>query len=234
MLIGHFLELSIPTERPLDSLEFYRQLGFTIATDTGADVSAQAVVSDGRLSIALCDRRTAQPTLVFACPGFSTRIDELERAGLIVDDVAIGEHTFNRLDGHIQNGPCLRLVEARTHSPVGQRPSLLGWFDEISLAAQRANVSALEALGFVALASDGVFGGGFTLTSDTITVSLYGRGESSSACVHFECNDVTSLRTALRSRGVDEDLALASHLDADGYCIFRAPEGTVLVVRQSD
>jgi catechol 2,3-dioxygenase-like lactoylglutathione lyase family enzyme len=147
MLIGRFLELSIPTERPLDSLEFYRQLGFTVATDTGADVSAQVVVSDGRLAIALCDQRTAQPTLVFACPGFSTRIDELERVGLIVDDVAIGEHTFNRLDGHIQNGPYLRLVEARHIRQLGI--SLRCWVgsEEISLAAYRANVSALEVVG---------------------------------------------------------------------------------------
>jgi hypothetical protein len=46
--------------------------------------------------------------------------------------------------------------------------------------------------------------------------------------------DVSGLRAALRSRGIDEDRALASHLDRDSHCIVRAPEGTALVVRKSD
>jgi hypothetical protein len=234
VLIGRFLEFAIPTERPLESLEFYRQLGFKVATDTGADVSSQVVVSDGRLSIALCDRRTNQPTLVFVCPGFSSRIDQLERAGLIVDAAVIGEHTFNRLDGHIHNGPHLRLLEARTHSPVRQQPSLLGWFEDISLVTHRRDMSVLEALGFVALPSQGVFGDGLTFTSDAITLSVYNAIDSSSIWLNFECDDLAGLRDALARLGVDEDVDLAGDLDRRHHLIVKAPEGTFLLAKKAD
>jgi hypothetical protein len=234
VLLGRFLELAIPTARPLDSLEFYRQLGLSVASDTGADESTHVVVSDGRLSIALCDHRLRQPTLVFVCRGFAARIEPLEQAGLVVDEVAIGEHRFNRLDAHLRHGPHLRLVEARTHSPVAEQPSALGWFNEITVPASRMDVRSMESLGFVALECEGLFGRGMALTSDSISLGLNAPGGLSSVWLHFECADLDGLRRALHGRGIEEDHSAAPELDRHTHIVVQAPEGTMLVARRGD
>ncbi len=63
--LGRFLEFSVRTADILDSLAYYKTLGFTELEVGEVWPHKYAVVSDGLLSIGLHDREFASPALTF-------------------------------------------------------------------------------------------------------------------------------------------------------------------------
>jgi len=232
-MLGRFLEYAVPTSRLLESLDFYSQLGFATAADTGAAAERYVALGDGRLTVALHGSALEEPTLVFVCPGFIDEVERLEVAGLSIDWVSGGDHTFNRLEGRLPNGTPISLVDARTHSPLPNYNSQLGWFEEIWLPIMPAEHKAdcWEGLGFVAFeANDGV-GPRITLTSDTLSIGLHETLSPARPWLTFYCDDVSALRETLSRLGIQEDRRLAPTLDRATHVVLVAPEGTLIVAR---
>ena len=63
--IGRFLELGVAAPDILESLHFYKTLGFTELETADVFPHKYAVVSDGELSIGLHDREFDAPAVTF-------------------------------------------------------------------------------------------------------------------------------------------------------------------------
>ena len=63
---GHFLETSVRTPNILESLQFYRTLGFVELEINDVWSHKYAVVRDGVLNIGLHDREFESPAVTFA------------------------------------------------------------------------------------------------------------------------------------------------------------------------
>lgn len=138
-----FLEISVAAPDLLESLHFYRTLGFTELLTTDAWRHGYAVVTDGSISIGLHAREFAREyaTLV---------LNDLARTALqlgdrvLVDEMHIDQDTFNAIRLVDNDGYGLMLVEARTFSPhSGATPAaLIGQLIEYTLPVRDALKSA--------------------------------------------------------------------------------------------
>ena len=233
-MLGRFIELAVPSREPLASAEFYGKLGFSIAPETGSVSSATATFSDGRISLGLYESSVQEPTLVFVRPDLARALEQFEDAGLIVDTAAIGDHAFNQIDGRIRGGLRVRIIEARTSSPVPQKPSLLGWFEEISFPMVQPDTDGLESFGFVLFDTSSAVGRRVTLTNDAVTIGLHGAHLHPHAWLTFENDDINQLRHSLASRGILEDRSMMPGFDRSHGLILMSPESLPIFVKASD
>ena len=116
-MLGRFLEFSVRSEDILESLAFYKALGFTELAIGDVWKHKYAVVSDGDICIGLHDRDFASPSLTFVHPDIAkhsrTMVDHsFEFSVLRIDEDVFNELAFKDRDGHV-----VSLLEARTFSP---------------------------------------------------------------------------------------------------------------------
>lgn len=138
-----FLEISVAAPDLLESLHFYRTLGFTELLTTDAWQHGYAVVSDGTVAIGLHDKAFSREyaTLV---------LSDLQRTALQLGDsphleeMRVDQDTFNALRLSDDDTHGLMLVEARTFSPHSDVTpgSLFGQLIEYTLPVRDALRSA--------------------------------------------------------------------------------------------
>jgi len=154
-MLGEFLELSLPTRDPLESLAFWQRAGFVSAPVGGARAHPYAVLSDGRFHVGLHQSDLAAPTLTFVHHGLREHAPKLEALGIVLDHFRFGTDCFNELSFLDPDGQRLCLVEARTFSAAAEPPdgSRFGWCGEYRMPTRstRDAVRYWEALGFLAV-----------------------------------------------------------------------------------
>jgi len=131
-VLGRFLEFTVATPDILESLNFYRQLGFHELESGDVWPHRFAVVSDGELCIGLHDRELQSPALTFVHQEVAKEARSMTDLGydftyLHIDDESFNELGFLDTDGHL-----IALIEARTFSKPDEnsRNSLCGrWFE---------------------------------------------------------------------------------------------------------
>ncbi|MDA0680030.1 MAG: hypothetical protein O3A13_01175 [Proteobacteria bacterium] len=131
-MLGRYLEFSVPAPDILESLGFYKSLGFHELNSRDVWPYRYAVVSDGELCIGLHDREFAGPALTFvhhevAKEARSMTDHRFEFEYLKIDDESFNELGFVDHDGHL-----VTMIEARTFSKPhdDMRNSLCGhWFE---------------------------------------------------------------------------------------------------------
>ena len=137
-MLGKFLELSIATPNVRASLDFYRQLGFSEAGVGEAWEHPYAVVTDGRLCLGLHQNPEFEPSVTFVKPDLLKHLEALELMGIEPGFRRLAGDVFNQIGWSDPSGHLIRLVEARTFSPVKRRvteESLCGYFLEIAVPA---------------------------------------------------------------------------------------------------
>lgn len=130
--IGQFLEFSVRCTDVLESLHFYKTLGF-VELDIG-DVwpHKYAVVSDGELNIGLHDREFDAPALTFVQHDLARRARSMTDHGFDFSFMQLGEDSFNELRFADRDGHTIIMLEARTFhaSAELEKDSLCGsWFE---------------------------------------------------------------------------------------------------------
>src|SRR5438046_9640757 len=81
-LLGTFHEVSFAVPDVPAAVEFYERLGFPQATTTDTLGHPYGVLSDGRLSVGLHQRRGRSPVLTFVRPSIAAWVPQLTDAGL--------------------------------------------------------------------------------------------------------------------------------------------------------
>ena len=131
-MLGKFLEFSVHTPDVLESLGFYKSLGFTELETGDVWPTGYAVVSDGDICIGLHSRVFSSPAVTFVQPDLARHARSMTDHGFDFSFLQLDEDVFNELGFTDRDGHMITLVEARTFSPPSDDlgDSLCGsWFE---------------------------------------------------------------------------------------------------------
>jgi catechol 2,3-dioxygenase-like lactoylglutathione lyase family enzyme len=234
-VLGKFLELSIATPDVRASLDFYRRLGFSEAGVGEAWEHPYAVVTDGRLCLGLHQNPGFEPSLTFVKPELLKHVEALEIMGVEPGFRRLAGDVFNQIGWSDPSGHVIRLVEARTFSPVKRRPteeSLCGYFLEIGLPAPSRESAKIhwEQFGFVGMDEPDAALPHVTCTSDTIDVGFYDPIHLREPTLVFEVDDFDAAMGRLAAAGVTPAGRVPSPLKHARAAMLVAPEGTSLLL----
>jgi catechol 2,3-dioxygenase-like lactoylglutathione lyase family enzyme len=230
-----FLEFSIATEDIRESLNFYAKLGFSEARVGEAWSHPYAVVSDGRIVLGLHQHPDFVPSLTFVKPDLLKHLKALEHIGLAFEFRRLGNDVFNEVGWRDPSGRLVRLVEARTFSPVERplhRRPACGYFTEIALPATARDVEKdhWEDLGFVAMDDDAAGLPHAACTSDTLDIGLYDPAHVREPTLMFEVDDLAGTLAALAALGIIAGGRLPAVVKNLPAAMITAPEGTPLLM----
>lgn len=236
-MLGRFLELSLATPDVRASLDFYRKLGFSEARVGEAWEHPYAVVTDGRLSLGLHQNPSFERSITFVKPGLLKLVDALEDMGLTFEFRRLTGDVFNQVGWFDPSGHFVRLVEARTFSPVERKvpdESLCGYFLEIALPApdREAAKQHWEQVGFVGMDEPDAPLPHLTCTSDTIDVGFYDPLHLSGPTLMFEADDLDAALSRLVAAGMTPAGRVPAPLSSSRAAMLTAPEGTFLLVTE--
>ena len=232
-MLGRFLEYSIPTPDIRASLDFYVKLGFSQAEVGETWAHPYAVVTDGRLHLGLHELATAVAALTFVKPDVLGQVDALESRGLVFEYRKLGNDVFNEVGWLEPSGHLVRLIEARTFSPVKQpRGSLCGYFAEIALPVPDRELAKQywERLGFVGLDEPDAVLPHVSCTSDSIDIGLYDPAQLRLPTLVFETDQVKESLARLAGAGVTPSGPVPASLRHQSAAMLVAPEGTPILL----
>lgn len=238
-MIGKFLEISLYTPEIRESLAFYEALGFLQAPVGEVFKHPYAVVTDGRLFLGLHGEPVPSPALTFVMPRLMHGIDQLEQLGIEFEDLKLGNEVFNRARFRDPSGQAVNVVEARTFSPPQldtQPATTCGYFTEYGLPSRESGPMKIfwEALGFVAWEEESEPFARTAITSDHLNLSLYRSRAFRQPLLTFEDRDMRERLARLKERGLQLSDEMPDSLDETCNAILVAPEGTRLLLLQSE
>jgi catechol 2,3-dioxygenase-like lactoylglutathione lyase family enzyme len=233
-LLGRFLEFSLPTPDIQASFNFYRKLGFSDLSTGEAWRHPYAAVTDGRLCLGLHQAADLPPTLTFVKPQLLKALEPLETLGLQFDYRHLADDVFNEVGFKDPSGQPVRLVEARTFSPVkraGGEYSSLGYFAEIALpAADFDGVKTFwEHLGFVGMEEFDDPLPHISCTSDSVDLGLYEPGHLRVPTLKFEVDDLKATLSRLGALDIEVRGQVPGGLRGRA-ALLHAPEGTPILI----
>jgi hypothetical protein len=238
-MFGRFLEISLYAPEIRESLAFYESLGFVQAPVGEAFAHPYAVVTDGRLFLGLHGQPGPSPALTFVMPRLMHGIDQLEQLGVEFEDLKLGNEVFNRVSFRDPSGQCVNVVEARTFSPPqfeAQPATTCGYFSEFGLPAREQGPMRVfwEALGFVAWDEQSEPFPRTAITSDHLNLALYRSRAFRQPLLTFEDRGMRERLTRLKERGFQLGDEMPDSLDDSCNAVLIAPEGTRLLLLQSE
>lgn len=138
--IGRFLEFSVHAPDIIDSLHFYKLLGFQEITSGDIWPHKYAVVSDGLLSIGLHDREFDSPGIAFVQPELARHARSMSDHGFEFTRMQLGDEVFNELHLNDPDGNSIIMLEARTHNGADESSdnSVCGNWFELTLPVKDA------------------------------------------------------------------------------------------------
>lgn len=238
-MLGRFHEIALATSDIRSSVEFYEGLGFSQATTTDTWTHPYGVLTDGRLFLGLHQRRIQSPTLTYVLPGVAGAANRFQEAGIELLVSNTGDEVFNEIGFRDPFGQSVSVIEARTYSPVTRSPDALsacGYFDSLSLpvtdfeGAQRF----WEPLGFVATGLEETPYVHLPLTSDHLDIAFHRPRTFDVPLLVFTGADMRERVARLREVGVQMSDELPRGLDTNRNALLEAPEGTRLLLLQTD
>lgn len=233
--IGRFLEFSIRTPDILESLHFYRTLGF-VELEIGEMWSHKyAVISDGELNIGLHDREFDAPAITFVQPDIAKHARSMSDHGFNFSFMQLDEDAFNELRFCDHDGHMVTMLEARTFnlSEAAEVDSKCGRWFELTLPVKDALKAARfwapiapallevreEPTTHMRFEADGVPLG----LSESIAVT------GPSLC--FKCSDRQELMELVEQQG----MTFEKFPGYEGaFVAIQAPEGTTLFAFEED
>ncbi len=233
--IGHFLEISVRTTDILESLHFYKTLGFAELEIGDVWSHKYAVVSDGELNIGLHDREFDAPAITFVQPDLAKRARSMTDHGFKFSFMKLDEDVFNEIGFADRDGHMVTMLEARTFhvSKDVDRDSLCGSWIELTLPVR----DALRAAQFWAPIAPTMLdmreeptthmrfdaGGAPLGLSESIAVKA--------PSLSFKCPDRHGLMGLLEQNGMDFEKFPGFE---GAFVAINAPEGTVLYAFEED
>jgi hypothetical protein len=142
--LGRYLEFSLRTPNILDSLSFYKILGFKEVEIGDVWPHKYAVVTDGVLCIGLHDQHFEGPSLTFVQQDLARKVRSMTDHGFEFRVVQLDEDAFNQLGLDDRDGHRVTMLEARTFSGGDEfdNDSACGTWFELSLPCRNAVQSA--------------------------------------------------------------------------------------------
>ena len=233
--IGTFLEFGVRTGDILQSLSFYKSLGFTELESSDVFAHKYAVVSDGELHIGLHDTEFDSPAVTFVQPDLATHARSMTDHGFEFTHMRLDEDVFNELAFKDRDGHTITMVEARTFnmSEEAEQDSLCGSWFELTLpvrdTVRAAAFWAPIAPAMLDMREEPTMHMRFDATGVALGLSESIALEAPSLC--FRCPDREALMTLLEQHGFDYEKFPGFE---GAFVAIRAPEGTMLYAFDED
>ena len=233
--IGHFLEVSVRSQHVVESLLWYKTLGFSELETEDIYPHKYAVVSDGVLCIGIHDRDFDSPAITFVQPDLARHARSMADHGFEFSFMHLDEERFNEIGINDRDRHLITIVEARTFhgNDEDDNDSACGTWFELTLPVRDAMRSArfwgpvagsilnMREEPTVHMRFDA---GGIALgLSESIAL------QSPSLC--FKCHDKDSLRQLVDARGLE---AKEFPGFEGAFMVLTAPEGTQLFLFDED
>ncbi len=234
-MLGQFSELSVHAPDILDSLAFYRALGFSELESGDVWPHKYTVVSDGELCIGLHDRAIDGPTLTFVHRDLARHARAMSDHGFDFKLLKIDNDVFNELGFYDRDGHTISMIEARTFSPPAEdvEKSICGNWFELSLPAR----DAMRAGRFWAplapvmreLREEPTPHLRFDAAGMSLGLSEHKALKKPSPC--FICDDLTSVLAEVERHGLNIE---TNPEYESAFLSLEAPEGTTLYLFEAD
>jgi hypothetical protein len=233
--IGRFLEFSVETPDILESLHFYKTLGFTELESSDVLTHKYAVVSDGELTIGLHDKAFASPATTFVQQDLAKHARSMADHGFDFDFLHLDEDVFNELGFKDRDGHAVSMVEARTFNMTedAENDSACGSWFELSLpvkdTVRAAQFWAPIAPTLLHVREEPTMHMRFDATGVPLGLSESIALKSPSLC--FRNSDRKGFMALVEQRGFD----IEKYPGYEGaFVAIKAPEGTTLFVFEED
>ncbi len=233
--IGRFLEFSVHAPDILESLSFYKSLGFIELDINDVWKHKYAVVSDGEINIGLHSREFDSPAISFVQPDLAKHAISMADHGFEFTVMRLSEEVFNELGFADRDGNMITMLEARTFqaSEDVDRDSLCGSFFELTLpvrdALRAARFWAPIAPALLEMREEPTLHLRFDATSLPLGLSESIALNAPSLC--FKCPSRKGLQAQLDQLGVKYQKFPGFE---GAFVAIQAPEGTTLFVFDQD
>ena len=233
--IGRFLEISVCSQDVVESLLWYKTLGFAELETADGYPHKYAVVSDGVLCIGIHDREFDSPATTFVQPDLARHARSMADHGFEFSFMHLGEERFNEIGVTDRDGHLITIVEARTFhgNDEDDNDSACGTWFELTLPVRDAmngaqfwgpvagSILKMREEPTVHMRFDA---GGIALgLSESIAL------ESPSLC--FKCQDKEALKHLIEARGLEAKKFPGFE---GAFMVLTAPEGTQLFLFDED
>lgn len=233
--IGRFLEFGVQAPNILESLLFYKSLGFTELDCADVYSHKYAVVSDGELCIGLHDSEFDSPAITYVQADLAKHARSMTNHGFDFTFLHLDEDVFNTLGFKDRDGHSITMVEARTFhmSEEAENDSACGSWFELTLpvrdTVRAAQFWAPIAPALLEMREEPTVHMRFDATGAPLGLSESIALEAPSLC--FRCQDREALMALLEQRGFDYEKFPGFE---GAFVAIRAPEGTTLFVFEED
>jgi len=234
-MLGRFLEFSVPTHDIVDSLSFYKLLGFHELESGDVWSHKYAVITDGEICIGLHDDKFDEPALTFVLQELAKKARSMSDHGFDFQYLQLDEDAFNELAFVDRDNHTVKMIEARTFSPSGDvlNNSICGAWFEIVLPVKdtlrAARFWAPLAPELLRMREEPTTHMRFNAAGIPLGLSESIALNSPSLC--FRCDDKEAVWIALAKHGF-------SHQEFPGFegafMSIEAPEGTTLYLFDED
>jgi hypothetical protein len=233
--IGRFLEVSVRSQDVVESLLWYKTLGFSELETADIYQHKYAVVSDGILCIGIHDRELESPAITFVQPDLARHARSMADHGFEFSFMHLDEERFNEIGVNDREKHLITIVETRTFhgNDEDDNDSACGTWFELTLPVKDAMRSArfwgpvagsilkMREAPTVHMRFDA---GGMALgLSESIAL------ENPSLC--FKCRDKPAIMQLLHQRGLE---AKEFPGFEGAFMVLTAPEGTELYLFDED
>jgi hypothetical protein len=233
--LGRFLEFSIRTPDIIESLSFYKLLGFTDREIGDVWSHKYAVIGDGVLNIGLHDRVFDAPSITFVQQDLAKRARSMTDHGFDFSFMRLDEDVFNEIGLADRDGHMVTMLEARTYtgSDEFEDDSILGTWFEMTLpvrdAVHSARFWAAVAPNLLRMREEPTVHMRFDAGGAALGLSESIALKAPSLC--FRCHDKEALFAAIERHS----LAHEKFPGFEGaFVVLRAPEGTRLYAFDED
>lgn len=228
-MIGRFIELGLSTERILESIGFYEDLGFQQLSTGDTWKHPYAVVSDGDLCIGLHEIELPAPLMTFVLANLAGELNELRSRGMRIRHARTGDDDFNEIIFTGPDGHHVRMIEARTFSPphFDGGISLCGAFREITLPVRDLEVSraSWQRLDFEELDSSDDPNPHSWLRGNGVVIGLHQSNDIDQLALSFMASNLNRRLEKLSLKGVTPEAA-----GPPGVSTLISPEGLPILL----
>lgn len=234
--LGQFHELTLPTADIRGSVEFYESLGFTQAVTGDVWPHPYGVLTDGRIVLGLHQHPAREASVTWVRPEVAHLADTLERMGYVLEHRRTGAEEFHEVGLRDPAGHLLRVLEARTYSPLASDAaahSLCGEFSALALHCTDFDAAKRfwEPLGFVAIEERVTPFAHLALTSDRLDLIFHRVRPLGGVALVFtpdesEESSLESRVARLRQAQLEPLARLPAELDPAVSALLESPDGT--------
>ena len=233
--IGRFLEFAVHSPDILQSLHFYKSLGFTELESNDVYAHKYAVVSDGELNIGLHNNEFDSPAITFMQQNLAKHARSMTKHGYDFNFLRLDEDVFNELGFQDRDGHAVIMVEARTFHlrEDAENDSACGSWFELTLpvrdTVRAAAFWAPIAPTLLRMREEPTIHMRFDATGVALGLSESIALNAPSLC--FRCPDRHALMALLEQQGFDYEKFPGFE---GAFVAIKAPEGTVLYAFDED